>query len=659
MPVSTFLIFPGTAPTTTQTGYYGLDYRPVAPTPLRAVSATPATLAAQVAGALPGDRIELATGSYGEWDIEATAPLQGTLANPIIITPAAGATVTFTEIDIREDCSHVWFGQFQGEAQHTNFIIDRGGVGGACLRVGWDQLRSGSHVQNTVDNLKFCGIHFTDVGYNHIVIKGGATDIDVINNRFTLAGQLFADLGENIYIGQSSTSNPSPNERILVQGNIFEGATADVVDVKMSNVQGIDILDNYFDTAVFGDASDDHFTNGAVGITEIQTQQVRDPQIRVLRNVFHDLSHVGTVSRSRAITTSAPGEYAYNIVFRTGRESMRVNHVGTPPGWWTTALKYDFHHNTCFDHSSIAGGSGECIFFSGMDAAAAARLRYVSNVVDGAVTEPAGIAESSDNHSAVLADFVGPTAGSANAGTHVGSGYQLALSSTIPATAGALGKSGSGFGGGSVSVIASGELAYNSGVSFTVPTVQDGDVLLTGVSAAGSGDPGAASGSIPAGALTSIYSDKPDAGNFRPRQTLLGRVLTSGDSGDTCTINPGTLADSTGWVVLRGLAGLPGSKQQNSGDLNDGIVFPSIAASVGEVLILHGSAQSSTPVAGDASSLAIGVTEILTQLNNNRGQWLAIHEVTSAGTIDPGTLLDTGSNLFDNWVATITKATPA
>lgn len=423
-------------------GYYGLDYRPPAPTPLRTVAVANRTaFDAAIANAQAGDRLELATNNYGNWDVVAATGLDsvGTTANPLVITPAAGATVTFSEIDIREDCSHLWIGNFNGESQHTAFRFDNNGNGGALLRIGWDQQRTGTHALNTVDNVKVCGTLLTDVGFNHCVIKGGATDVQLINNRFNLAGQIEADLGENIYIGQASTANASANERILVQGNWFEGATADVVDIKMSNVQDIQVLDNYFDTAVFGDASNDHFTNGCVGVTQIQTQQVRDPQIKVLRNVFHDISHVGTVSRARAITTSAPGEYACNISFRTGREAMRVNHVGSLPSWWTVGLKYDFHNNTMFDHSSIPGGSGNCLHFSNVSGATAQRLTVVDNIYDGTMPIPAG-ATASGNFEADLIDFLGPTAGSANAGPHEGSGYKLSSSSSIPSTAGALGK---------------------------------------------------------------------------------------------------------------------------------------------------------------------------------------------------------------------------
>ena len=640
-------------------GFYGLDYRPSAPTPLRTVSSTTGSFATDIANALPGDRIELASGSYGNWDITG---LNGTAANPIVITPAAGATVTFTEIDIRENCSHVWFGQFQGEAQHTNFVVDGGGGGGgggACFRIGWDQQRGAGPAQNTVDNIKVCGAHITNISYNPMVIKGGATDIDVINCRFSLGGQLDPWYGEHIYIGQASGGTyPSPNERILIRGNLFESGSADVVDIKLSNIQDIQVLDNYFETPTF-DGTGAGFTLGAVGITQLQAVQVRDPQIKVLRNVIRDVTTSGANALARAVTTYAPCEIAYNVFFRTGRAAIRCNQNGTPPAWWTTTVKFNVHHNTCFDTDTDSNGVA-AITFSGFDDDGAARLRYVGNVTDTAVSTPANTAEESDNHTATVSDFVGPTTGSADAGDHVGSGYELAGTSAIPATAGALGK-GTGGGGGGVSIVGSGELTYDNDTTFTVPvSVQDGDVLLVAVSEAGSaGDPGAPAAAIPAGSLTSIYSDWPGAGSFEPRQSLLGRVLVAAtDAGDTCTVTPGALNESIGWVVVRGLTGLPGSKQQAFGTGTGGIDFPSITASTGDVLFLHGSDQETTSTAADENTLNITVTPILTQMSNNRGQWFAIYEVSAGGTIDPGTLSKVGGGSYQNWVGTVTLASP-
>jgi len=430
---------PANPPTPPMPQFYGPDYRPTPPTPLDTVATTTATFAANIAAAAPGDRLELATGSYGEWDITGTG-LNGTAANPIIITPAAGATVTFTEIDIRENCSHVWFGNFQGEAEHTGFVIDRAGGGGACLRVGWDQQRSGTHDHESINDLKFCGMHITNVGLNNVVIKGGADNIDIVNCRLTLGGVTDPDRGEMIYIGQANpASYPSASENILIQGNIFEDVTADAVDIKSSDNQGIDVLDNYFEVAAL-DGTLSGFTNGIVAAVEILTQQTRDPKIRVMRNTFRDITETGTNARARAITTWMPMEIGYNIIFRTDRESMRLKQtLSTLPAWWTVDVKFDVHHNTCFDHNQAAGGYDN-IHFEAFDTVDAARLRFVSNVTEGAVTLPSGTGENSDNHSAAISDFVGPTTGSADAGDHVGSGYKLASGSSIPGTAGALGK---------------------------------------------------------------------------------------------------------------------------------------------------------------------------------------------------------------------------
>ena len=215
---------------------------------------------------------------------------------------------------------------------------------------------------------------------------------------------------------------------------------------------------------------------------------------------------------------------------------------------------------------------------------------------------------------------------------------------------------------GAVEIVGFGELAYNSGVDFALPTVLAADVLLVPVSSAGSGDPGAASASIPAGALSSTYSDKPQSGNFQPRQTLLARTLTAADSGVTCTVSPGSLQESIGWVVLRGLTELPviASKVQKSGGSADGVQFGDgdgeFTAAAGDVLILHGSAESSTPVASNDLSLDIAVTPIITQMNNGRGNWLAIYYSAAGGVITPGQLEQVGGTPYDNWVGTITKA---
>lgn len=210
-------------------------------------------------------------------------------------------------------------------------------------------------------------------------------------------------------------------------------------------------------------------------------------------------------------------------------------------------------------------------------------------------------------------------------------------------------------------VVDSDELAFNSETTFTVPaTIEDDDILLVWVSAAGSGDPGAATASIPAGSLTQIYSHKPQAGNFQPRQTKLGRVLVAAtDANDTCTVSPGSLSESIGWAVVRGLSALPGSEQHLNGGSPDGIQFPDISASTDDIVFLHGSAQSASHAEGDASTLDITVTEILTQLTNNRGQWVAYYQVPTGGTIAPGTLDQTGGGSYDNWVGTDTVAATA
>lgn len=658
MAIQLFGIFDDT--TDAQSGFYGLDYRPAAPVPLRVVSSTPASFATDIANALPGDRIELATGNYGEWDITAAAPLEGTAANPIVITPASGATATFVEIDIRDYCAHVWLGQFNGEAQHTDFVIDRAGGGGACLRIGWDQARGAGHDQGTVHHVKVCGTHITNVAFNPIVIKGGATDIEVINNRLSAGGVTDPDRGEFVYIGQANGATyPSPNERILVQGNLFEAATADVVDIKMSNVQGIDVLDNYFELAPF-EGTLAGFTLGAVGITQLQAVQVRDPKIRILRNVFRDITTTGSNALARAITTYMPCEIGNNIMFRMGQVAIRCNQIATLPAWWTTDVKFDVHHNTCYDTDIDAVGVA-AITFSGFDAADAARLRLVGNITDTASPGPAGTAEQSDNYVATAADFVGPLTGDANAGTHVGSGYQLAAASAIPSTVGALGKSLATGAPPAFAIVGSGELTYNSETTFTVPaTIIDGDILLVAVSEAGAeGDPGAPTASIPTGPLTEIYSDWPGGGSYEPRQSLLGRVLVAAlDANDTCTVTPGPLQESIGWVVLRGLSGLPGSKVQSNGTGTGGIDFPSIPAGAGEVLFLHGSDQETVSTAADPTSLNITVVEVLTQMVNNRGQWFAVYEVLADATIDPGTLLKVGAGTYQNWVGTVTKAAP-
>lgn len=430
----------GTLPATGE--YYGADYRPNAPVPLRTVSATPGTFASAIANAQPGDRIELANGSYGEWNILGSG-LNGTATNPIVITPASGATVTFTEIDIRENCSHVWFGEFRNQSQHINFSIDGGGSGGgggACLRVGWDQQRTGTYAHASVNNLKFCGIHMTHISYNPCVIKGAATDIDILNCKFSQGGLLAPWFGEHIYIGQANPATyPSANERILIQGNLFVNATADVIDIKNSNIQGIQVLDNYFEMATF-DGTGSGFTIAAVAVQGlVLSTQTRDPQIKILRNVFRDISETGTDALARPLTAYMPCEFAYNVMFRIGREAVRCNAPSSVPGWWTTALKWDLHHNTAFDTDEDINGV-DAFTFSGFDTTSAARLRVVSNVLDTTISTPTGTAEESDNHVATSSDFIGPLTGSANAGPHVGSGYKLDNASSIPATAGALGK---------------------------------------------------------------------------------------------------------------------------------------------------------------------------------------------------------------------------
>ena len=210
-----------------------------------------------------------------------------------------------------------------------------------------------------------------------------------------------------------------------------------------------------------------------------------------------------------------------------------------------------------------------------------------------------------------------------------------------------------------VSVVGSGELAYNSGTTFTVPAgALPGDILLVGVTSAGSGgDPGAATATVPAGSLTQLYSVWPGAGAFQPRQTLLYRTIAVGDEGDTCTVAPGTEVESIGWVLFRGLSAVSTTTPAPahlSGSADDGIDFPAVTTqNDGDVVILFGSAQATTGTAADPASLNDQeFVPVITQMNNGRGNFIAYRIVDTAGTVTPGSLLKAGGGNYDNWIGT-------
>lgn len=196
------------------------------PTPTVTVS-TPVQLAAALAGAQPGDSIQVGPGTYdGNW----TASTPGTEAEPIWL---CGEDATLTND-----------GPTGGYGLHldgASWWHVRG------LTVTWAAkgiiVDHATHVE-IASNI----VH--DIGDEAIHLRSFTTDSLVAGNTVHNTGQRRDKFGEGVYVGSANGNwsvytggQPDTSDRNVVQGNVIYATTAEPVDVK-EGTTGVQLLAN-------------------------------------------------------------------------------------------------------------------------------------------------------------------------------------------------------------------------------------------------------------------------------------------------------------------------------------------------------------------------------------------------------------------------------
>ena len=219
---------------------------PALPAPKRTVRvATADALRTAIADAQPGDRIELADGTYtGDPQFEATA--QGTKAAPIVLTGSRRAVLTTGETEGGGYGLHV-----QGSYWRLVGFTVRDAKKGVVF--------DGS-VGSVVERLDV-----GTIGQEAVHFRSGSSHGAVVDSDIHDTGLRSPQFGEGVYVGSAHKNwpdgGPDKSDAVLVQGNFIYNTTAEGIDVKEGTTGGV-IRGNRFDKAgISGENSADSWVD--------------------------------------------------------------------------------------------------------------------------------------------------------------------------------------------------------------------------------------------------------------------------------------------------------------------------------------------------------------------------------------------------------------
>ncbi|OHV40722.1 hypothetical protein BCD49_08450 [Pseudofrankia sp. EUN1h] len=206
-------------------------------------------LTAAIAGARPGDTINLADGTYtgkeavGKYTGSFSVTTAGTATAPITLRGGRGA------------------------------VIDGGGAGGHyglyLVKADYWQIQ-GISVTNATKGVVLDGsnhvlidrVRVSNTGQEGVHFRAFSSDNTISNSDVTATGRRSAGYGEGVYIGSAHSNwgtytggRPDASDRNKVIGNTFSDTAAENIDIKEGSTGGL-IQGNHFDGAGTGQTKD-------------------------------------------------------------------------------------------------------------------------------------------------------------------------------------------------------------------------------------------------------------------------------------------------------------------------------------------------------------------------------------------------------------------
>ncbi len=396
-------------------------YTPLAPIGsgvVRPVS-NQAELSAAMAAAQPGDTINLASGRYREIHYrEGYGHRSGTADQPIVIQAAAGAEAI---ID---------WGQVDDPQVKPVVDIDRREhikIRGLIVRNRSFGLRSAGSRHVTFEHNDVA-----EVGHSGVVAQvynndpnRPSTSVTIRCNRIHDTGRVAAEFGEGIYIGTGSVSVPDPTSNILIEGN----------DIFRTSNEGIDVKHHVTDVTIRHNDLHDltPYYGGAISLG-LNSLDWGPANYRVENNRIWNVSSGRHYAQAIAIghgPTIIRDNLIWGIESETTSSWPWIHPIQIHGDDSTAAWAYGFGNPAAnrveITGNTVVGCRVACIDSFTDPGAVAPSLTMGVNVVTAASSRDA--ANDSDRL-ASEADFIGPTSGTADAGTGPGSGLALTSDNT-------------------------------------------------------------------------------------------------------------------------------------------------------------------------------------------------------------------------------------
>ena len=400
-------------------GFSCAPYEPVPPSGgvARSVSSQ-GELEAALAAAEPGDTVNLATGVYRRIDYRrAFGHRSGTAAAPIIIQAAPGAKAV---VDVGEGGQPST--QFAVSIQRVAHISVRGleirhGIFGALSRGSSSITFEHNDIHRTGQAGVVTGAAEGESGYEP------STSTVVRCNSIHHTGLVQPEFGEGIYVGTGKTGAVDRTSGVVIEGNEIHSISNEAIDVKRYTTD-VTIRHNLIHDVT------PHY-GGAVSLG-------------LNKNDWGPANYL--VEHNRIWNVSSGKHYAQAIAVAHGPTVIRHNVIWNidtkiSDSWpWTAAIQvhgddndadwaYGFG-NPAMTAVQIAGNTvfgcnQGCIDGYTDPGQIRPTLTLDSNLVDRAST---GDAANDTDIIVSASDFVGPTAGTADAGSGPGSGFRLRTS---------------------------------------------------------------------------------------------------------------------------------------------------------------------------------------------------------------------------------------
>ncbi len=191
---------------------------------LAALTATPATLPAQIKAAQAGDRITLAAGEYG-----AVSITNRTFAPPVLIDASAAR---LTALTIRKVQGLEWRGGVLNGPRNTSFgvavalsshITIKGMlISGPKVGLAFSETTDFEAIGNRFDGVRSDGINIA-MSQRGRIIGNQCYNVRPIRATYTAEGRLLVDGDHSDCIQGWSRKGKTPTGDLLIEGNVAEG----------------------------------------------------------------------------------------------------------------------------------------------------------------------------------------------------------------------------------------------------------------------------------------------------------------------------------------------------------------------------------------------------------------------------------------------------